>query len=282
MSSNLDTTNSREAHEAPTARPKNLRLWIKHRLWPGVKWVSRDKARIRHLFLRRTAAERIKTLDIGCGNGYFTYHAARLGSCAIGITMAERETRRCEEMRRYLSVPEETLRFLTTRLQDFAVQPEHAGHFDQILMFDVLEHIMDHDQALELAKGMLTTDGFLFVSVPNRDYERDPREAHVERHETGWHVRHGYSFEQLEALLDQHGFEPIDRRRFGTKGTKLIVSIQRKLLRERVAPSVILLPVFQALAWLLAPWKDPHTLLVIARKRGDSTVARQATTPASP
>ena len=50
------------------------------------------------------------------------------------------------------------------------------------------------------------------------------------RVEDGWHVRNGYTFEQLEAILDECGFEPIDRYRYGTLGSRAVIWVQHTAL----------------------------------------------------
>lgn len=248
---------------------QKVRLWIKWLSWPGINWVSREKSALRHILLRASEQEAIRTLDVGCGNGYFTYQAAMHGTRALGITPDPGEVGRCEEMRAFLGVPDDRLGFLQASLDDLASEAQYRGAFDQILMLDVIEHIRDDRKALDHAYSLLNKDGFLLVSVPNRDFELSRKEPHVSRHERGWHVRHGYTFAQLEALMEEAGFEPIDRRRYGSVGSKLAVLIQKRLgLRRNAGPGVLTLPLLGALSLALSWFKDPHTLLVIARCKG--------------
>ena len=88
------------------------------------------------------------------------------------------------------------------------------------------------------------------------------------RAEDGWHVRNGYAIEQLEEILEDAGFEPVDRLRFGTMGSTLVTWIQHRLFRSWIDPlTVLFFPVLKLAAWRLAPWRDPHTIFVLARKR---------------
>ena len=50
---------------------QRVRLLVKYLMYPGTNWVSRDKSRVVRMFLTGTADRPIRTLDCGCGNGYF-------------------------------------------------------------------------------------------------------------------------------------------------------------------------------------------------------------------
>ena len=61
--------------------------YCKKLFYPGFNLGVRSRARIARVFLAERAA---RTLDIGCGNGYFTFLAAARGGCALGISFAPR------------------------------------------------------------------------------------------------------------------------------------------------------------------------------------------------
>ena len=229
--------------------------------------MSRDKAKLVNLMLTEDADNKISTLDIGCGNGFFTTQAALRGSKCLGITIHEWEKIKCEEMRDALSISSDRLEFQISKLSSFYEEARFRCCFDQILMIDMLEHVIDDIGALKQAYDLLSDDGLLFVSVPNRDFEFDQKASHVTRFENGWHVRHGYTFEQLEHLLGKAGFEPIDRRCYGTLGTAVVGWIQVNILRMNNVLMLMLFPALIFIDYLFKPWKKTHTLLVIARKR---------------
>lgn len=249
-----------------TSRP---RLLLKKLLWPGTNWVGRDKSYLTRQFLAGTLDAPVRTLDCGCGNAYFTWEAARRGGQCLGITIHDWERQHCEEMRDFLGLDEDQMRFRVETLAGMAEDPEAAGTFDQVLLLDVIEHILDARGSLRQIHRILDADGFLHVSTPDRDWQRhtaaDPR---VSRREDGWHVRNGYTFEQLESLLESEGFEPIDRLRFGTLGSTVVTWIQHHLFGRHVdALTVFFFPVLKAIALALSPWRDTHTIYVLARKR---------------
>jgi SAM-dependent methyltransferase len=243
-------------------------LGLKYRMWPGTNWVSRDKSAVVHHLLKGTEAKPIRTLDCGCGNAYFAYEAVRRGSTCLGITIHDWERRKCEEMREFLGVPADRMEFRTDRLDRFADDSANHRAFDQVMMFDVIEHIMDAVAALRQVHILLDDNGFVYLTTPDRDWQANASKGRLSRIEDGWHVRNGYTFEQLESVLEEAGFEPIDRLRFGTLGSTLVQKVQHSLFGRFIDPLTVLsFPLLKAISVALSPWRDTHTICVIARKK---------------
>lgn len=261
-------------HYTANAPSKPL-LFLKRLLYPGTNWVSRDKAALTNCFLKGTPDRPVRTLDCGCGNAFFSYEALKRGARCLGITIHDWERQNCEEMREYLGVDEADMAFRVARLDELAADPAMHGQFDQVLLLDVIEHIMDAPATLQQIHSLLEDDGFVYISTPDRDWQRHTAGTiRVSRHEDGWHVRNGYTFEQLETLLDRNGFEPIDRLRFGTLGSTAVTWIQHHLFGRWVDPlTVVFYPLLKALSLALSPWRDTHTIFVLARKRRDAADA---------
>jgi 2-polyprenyl-3-methyl-5-hydroxy-6-metoxy-1,4-benzoquinol methylase len=248
--------------------PSRARLLLKYLMFPGTNWVSRDKSRVVKMLLAGTPDRPVRTLDCGCGNAYFTHQAALRGGRCLGITIHEWEKDNCEEMRDFLGISEDRMEFRVASLDELAADPTQHARFDQVLLFDVIEHIMDAQKTFRQIHDLLDDDGFVYVTTPNRDWSANASRIRVTRVEDGWHVRNGYTFEQLEAVLEQCGFEPIDRLRFGTIGSRAVMAIQHTLFRTRIDPlTVAFFPLLKLLALVLSPWKDTHTIFVLARKK---------------
>jgi SAM-dependent methyltransferase len=244
------------------------RLLLKFLMYPGTNWVSRDKSKVVKMFLTGTPDAPVRTLDCGCGNAYFGYHAVRKHSRCVGITIHDWELRNCVEMRDFLGLTPDQLQFRHTTLEAFAASKAERARFDQVLLLDVIEHIMDARQALRQVHAVTAEDGLVYITTPNRDWQGNADRIRVTRHEDGWHVRNGYTFDQLEAILDEVGFEPVDRLAFGTAGSTLVTWIQHRIYGPLIDPlTVITFPFLKLLSTLLSPWRDPHTIFVLARKK---------------
>lgn len=91
---------------------------------------------------------------------------------------------------------------------DATALPFGDGSFDAVTMFDVLEHIPDHHQAIAEVKRVLRPGGVLLVSTPNEHWRFPyygfmqpfcPRDVDVMA-EWG-HVRRGYTLDDLKQLI---------------------------------------------------------------------------------
>jgi SAM-dependent methyltransferase len=91
---------------------------------------------------------------------------------------------------------------------DATALPFESSSFDAVTMFDVLEHIPDHEKAVSEALRVLQPGGFLLVSTPNENWRFPyyrfmksicPDEAEVMA-EWG-HVRRGYTLDELKVLI---------------------------------------------------------------------------------
>ena len=255
---------------APRGFVPRALLHLKYWMWPGTNWVSRDKSAVVHHLLTGTEERPVRTLDCGCGNAYFAHEAVRRGGTCLGITIHDWERRNCEEMRDFLGVPADRMEFRTDRLDHFADDSANHRAFDQVMMFDVIEHIMDASAALRQVHVLLDDNGFVYLTTPDRDWAGTSSKIRVTRTEDGWHVRNGYTFEQLEAVLEESGFEPIDRLRFGTLGSTVVQKIQFSLFGRFIDPlTIVFFPILKGISVLLSPWRDNHTICVIARKKSD-------------
>jgi SAM-dependent methyltransferase len=211
----------------------------------------------------------IRTLDLGCGDGHYALAAARRGGYALGISNDHEALARAEAARDALGLSPRQAEFRCEDLRTWTAPPGEP--FDQILLLAVLEHLLDDAGLLRRAHAALKPDGLLLVSVPNRACGLGERRARVTRHESGGHVRHGYTFEQLEGLLECCGFQPVDRRGMGWLGAQVVAGLLRALPgqgRFASALRVLLYPIWAPVAFLLdrIPTPEPYLILVVARR----------------
>jgi len=109
---------------------------------------------------------------------------------------------------KYVNAPcnqQEKVRFICG---DATNLPFQNDFFDLVTMFDVIEHIPDHQKAISEALRVLKPKGFLLISTPNENWRFPyyefmkplcPPEAEVMA-EWG-HVRRGYTLDQLTGLI---------------------------------------------------------------------------------
>ncbi len=264
-------------HETENRSPgRRARLLLKYLMYPGTNWISRDKSKVVQMFLTGTPDRPIRTLDCGCGNAFFSHRAIQRHARCVGITIHGWEKRNCEEMRAFLGLAEDQLELRLTSLEHLAAEPSLHDRFDQVLLLDVIEHIMDAPAALRQIHALMAENGLIYITTPNRDWQGNADRIRVTRTEDGWHVRNGYTFDQLESILEQNGFEPVDRLRFGTKGSTLVTWIQHRIFRSWIDPlTVLFFPLLKLAAMALSPWEDPHTIFVLARKRSQCVNAME-------
>lgn len=204
---------------------KFIYLFVKKMLWPGPDFGTRVRYQLKDRLLK--GAE-IESLDIGFGNGCLTMAAALGGKRALGVSIDKQAITRAKKFRDGMGLSADRCEFKEISAYDLSL--ENVGTFDQIIAFEVLEHLMNDDEVVSRCAGLLKKDGWLHICVPNRD-----NHIHFEgvfRTENGQHVRHGYDMNHLEALVRRHGFEPIDRLGVGGLGTVwgfLAVANARKL-----------------------------------------------------
>ena len=167
---------------------------MKRVLWPGPDFTTRARYSLR----RRLSGPGVTTLDIGCGNGCMTIAAAQVGQSALGITIQPEFIPRAEAFRDRLGLSRDQCRFRTLSVYDLPAAGE--GPFDQIVLFEVLEHLYHDELAISICAALLKPDGWLHISVPNRDSHR--HFGGVDRVETGMHVRHGYDYPRSRLCCD--------------------------------------------------------------------------------
>ncbi|MBI3442699.1 MAG: class I SAM-dependent methyltransferase [Candidatus Sungbacteria bacterium] len=74
-----------------------------------------------------------------------------------------------------------------------------GGNFDLITMFDVLEHIEEHAEALQTVRSLLKTGGYLMLTVPAFMFLWSAHDDHV-------HHKRRYTRRQICSLLADAGF----------------------------------------------------------------------------
>jgi 2-polyprenyl-3-methyl-5-hydroxy-6-metoxy-1,4-benzoquinol methylase len=100
-------------------------------------------------------------LDLGCGDGYLSYLVAKRGLPVFALDLS------LKHLVNFSQVAEE---FRITRiLADLHNLPLGDGHFDCVLLSQVIEHLPDRKTVLTEARRVLRPGGKLIVSVPYKE-----------------------------------------------------------------------------------------------------------------
>ena len=109
---------------------------------------------------KRLGMPSLSVLDFGCGTGdHVTYPLACLGHRVLGVDMHEPSIQ--EARRRY---PRPNLMFRTSRLETLI---EEGMVVDLIICSEVLEHLHQPQECLNLLRRLLRPNGALIITTPN-------------------------------------------------------------------------------------------------------------------
>ncbi len=188
----------------------------------------------------------VKTLDAGCGSGAFSLYAARVGNSVIGISFDNRKNFTASQRAKKLFLKD--IHFIQHDLRNLEnVKPE-LGSIDQIICFEMIEHILDDKKLIKNFYNMLNKQGRLLLTTPYKYYVRLPGDA-ISQNEDGGHVRWGYTHEELSDLLTEAGFT-IEKKEFVTGFiSQLLIRIMR-----------FMTPIHYNFAWLLIFFLRPLTI----------------------
>ena len=168
-------------------------------------WWRRVHAERFDLFERELPNARRRVLDVGSGPGLFLALGAERGWSTLGIEPSHRAAAHARGLG--LEVLEE---FLTPELAD-----RIGRRFDVVHLAEVLEHVPDPLEHLELCHSLLDPGGLLSVSVPN---DFSPFQVALQRAcaaPTWWvappHHLNYFDFDSLSGLFERAGFELVHR-----------------------------------------------------------------------
>lgn len=148
----------------------------------------------------------LRTLDAGCGAGTLSLYAAARGNQVVGISFDERLNALARRRATRFGLGD--VRFLTADLRRLDHYGDALGHFDQVICFETIEHILDDAGLLAQLASLLLPNGRLLLTTPFAYHRRAPGEQ-VSLCEDGRHVRWGYTHTGLATLLRQAGLRPV-------------------------------------------------------------------------
>jgi SAM-dependent methyltransferase len=142
-------------------------------------------------------------LDAGSGNGYFAWLAYESGARVVGMSFDCRQVEKAQEfLLAHKGADPARLRFEQCNLYDLTTEKRT---FDEIICYEVLEHIRRDRDVVTQFHRILRQGGTLHLCCPNRLHPRHQAEV-IDPNESGGHVRAGYTEEDYRALLEPAGF----------------------------------------------------------------------------
>jgi 2-polyprenyl-3-methyl-5-hydroxy-6-metoxy-1,4-benzoquinol methylase len=222
-----------------------LRQQMKWLLFPGLNLNARLRNQLMPAYFGQphNGDERL-VLDAGCGNGMLAYQAFLKGNRVIGVSIKDEVVRNRKLFNDYHGIPEQRLAFRDMNLYDIASIDER---FDEIICCEVMEHIKGDEQVCRAFFKILKPGGVLHLCCPNADHPFH-RNYPLDQHETGGHVRTGYTAATYRQLLEPIGFEVSEPTGIGGP--------IRHLCNEQIThmQNVGGLPLGLAAFAMLAPW----------------------------
>lgn len=150
-------------------------------------------------------ASRRRLLDIGSGPGFFLLRAQERGWAAEGIDPSEQACAHAKSLGVRV-----TEGFFTEQ------SAQSLGLFDAITLTNMLEHVADPINLIELAHGSLSPNGLLCVTVPNDYNMLQSTLRTADGIEPWWvappHHLNYFNFDTLSNLLSRSGFRPLARQ----------------------------------------------------------------------
>ena len=134
--------------------------------YPGLDLHTRNRA----VLTRFWKSGPRDVLDAGSGNGYFSWLAYRSGARVVAMNFEHDQVERAREfMIEHRRVDPERLRFEQCNLYDLH---RELRRFDEIICFEVLEHLRRDAEVVREFYRVLRPGGVLHVCCPSRLHPR--------------------------------------------------------------------------------------------------------------
>jgi SAM-dependent methyltransferase len=224
-----------------------------------------------HWLRRHLRAGPLRTLDAGCGSGAFTLYAARMGNEAVGISFDPGQVERARRRAAILGL--KSTAFHAGDLRRLDEQAAALGLFDQVIVFETIEHILDDRKLVADLAALLVPGGTILLTAPYKHHHALWGEK-VSSIEDGGHVRFGYTHEEIGALFEANGLEVVAEEFISGLVSQKLASLQFGLTRlhpQGAWAVTFPLRVFHPLDGLLTRLNGyPHLSVgVVGRKPGD-------------
>jgi len=208
-----------------------------------------------------------KVLDIGCGGGLFLSMLKQEGAEVIGIELSD--------SRAQYAKTKHDLEIYKQPIESDFWQKGHAGHFDAVTLWDVIEHVNYPFQTLQCAANVLKAGGLLLIDTPCRDsfyhqfgeltYRvsggRFPTFLNAMYSSHLFGHKQIFSTTEMRSLFASVGLEVIELHKFHELSFPYDFYLRKFFKSESIVK--ILFPAVRAFFWL---FKIRNKMLVIGRK----------------
>ena len=220
-----------------------FRQIVRNLVYPGLDLHTRNRASLCRFW--KTGPRDV--LDAGSGNGYFSWLAYRSGARVLALNFEQTQVEKAREfLIEHRKADPARLTFEQRNLYDL---PEEQRRFDEIICFEVLEHLRDDHAVVKEFYRILRPGAVLHVCSPNREHPRHQVEV-LDTNESGGHVRAGYTAEDCRKLLEPVGFSIERVVGIGPPSVYFADKILRSI-RNRLGdiPALPLLPLALPVVW---------------------------------
>jgi len=186
----------------------------------------------------------VKTLEAGCGSGAFTMYAGLVGNNATGISFDTENNKKARERVRILKI--KNTNFIDGDLRKLKETGNEIEMFDQIICFEVIEHIIEDRIFIKNISHILKPGGVILFTAPNKDMKPMIGDK-ISAIEDGGHVRWGYSHQELEEIFENAGIEITKKEYVSGFISQKLTNIYRKISNINKRLSWILIFPFRVL-----------------------------------
>jgi SAM-dependent methyltransferase len=177
-----------------------LKNFLRNLVYPGLDLHTRNRASL----CRYWKSGPRDVLDAGSGNGYFSWLAYQTGANVVALNFEPTQVVKAREfLVGYRKADPARLKFEQADLYNLG---RDSRMYDEIICFEVLEHLRRDTDIVREFLRVLHPGGVLHICCPNRLHRRHQAEI-LDLNETGGHVRPGYTEADYRQMLEPLGFK---------------------------------------------------------------------------